>query len=418
LNSESEEPSGKFWEFPEFVLYAIGHERNLAEEVGNPTSTPYEHTRLKNSGNTTKVFLDTLGKKQQYDGLLFEVTIVEKTAVFLRACRREETEYTPVWLMRQAGRFLKRYRSLRRRYPFLTLCKTPELAAQVTLLPIERLNVDAAIIFADILLPLEPMGIDLEFTAGEGPVIHNSPRSRSEVERLRIIDAEEALPFVSEAIRIVSRELKGEIPLIGFSGAPFTLASYLIEGGGTKNFMRTKIIMYRDPISWHLLMEKLSEVVISYLNAQIRAGVQAVQLFDSWAGILSPTDYREFVLPYNRRIFQHLTLGVPTIHFATGTSGILELMKEAGGDVIGIDWRIQLDEAWRRLSYEVGIQGNLDPAALLGPLELIERYVAEILKAAGRRPGHIFNLGHGVLPQTPEDNVVTMVEAVHRLSRK
>jgi len=343
---------------------------------------------------------------------------VKDTSVFLRACRREQTEYTPVWLMRQAGRFLKEYRSLRRRFPFLTLCKTPELAAQVTLLPVEQLKVDAAIIFADILLPLEPMGIDLEFTRGEGPVIHNPPRSRPEVEGLRVIEAEEELLFVVEAIRMVCQELKGEIPLIGFSGGPFTLASYIIEGGGTRDFVRTKSMMYQDPPCWHLLMGKLSEVVISYLNAQAHAGVQAVQLFDSWAGALSPRDYEEFVLPHNRRVFQGLTPEVPTIHFATGASGILELVKEAGGDVIGIDWRIDLDEAWRRLGYKVGIQGNLDPAALLGPSERIEICVKEILDAAGERPGHIFNLGHGVLPQTPQKNVIAMVEAVHRLSRR
>ncbi len=343
---------------------------------------------------------------------------MKDTSVFLRACRQEQTEYTPVWLMRQAGRFLKEYRSLRRRYSFLTLCKTPELAAEVTLLPIERLKVDAAIIFADILLPLEPMGIDLEFTKGDGPVIHNPPRSRAEVEGLKAIKAEEGLRFVMEAIRMVCRELKGEIPLIGFSGAPFTLASYLIEGRGTRDFTLTKTLMYQDAACWHLLMEKLSEVVITYLNAQVRAGAQAVQVFDSWAGALSPRDYEEFVLPHNRRVFQELTSDVPAIHFATGTSGLLELMEEAGGDVIGIDWRIDLGEAWRRLGYKVGIQGNLDPAALLGLPERIERCAKEILDAAGGRPGHIFNLGHGVLPQTPQGNVIAMVEAVHHLSRK
>ncbi|OGP56001.1 MAG: uroporphyrinogen decarboxylase [Deltaproteobacteria bacterium RBG_13_52_11] len=343
--------------------------------------------------------------------------IVKDIPIFLRACQREPTEYTPVWLMRQAGRFLKEYRSLRRQYSFLTLCKTPELATKVTLLPIERLGVDAAIIFADILLPLEPMGIDLEFTKGEGPVIHNPPRSRSEVEGLRIIEAEEDLPFVMEAVRSVCRELKERIPLIGFSGAPFTLASYLIEGGGAKDFVRTKSLMYQDPPCWHFLMEKLSAVVISYLNAQIRAGAAVVQLFDSWAGTLSPRDYEEFVLPHNQRVFYALSSKVPAIHFATGAAGILGQMKAAGGDIIGVDWRIDLDEAWQRLGYDVGIQGNLDPAALLSPPEQIESRVAAILHAAGSRPGHIFNLGHGVLPQTPEENVITMVEAVHRLSR-
>ena len=343
---------------------------------------------------------------------------VKVSSPFLKACRREQTEYTPVWLMRQAGRFLKEYRSLRRRYSFLTLCKTPELATQVTLLPIEKLNVDAAIIFADILLPLEPMGIDLAFAKGEGPVIHNPPRSRAEVEKLRVIEAEAELSFVMKAIHLVCRELAGKIPLIGFSGAPFTLASYLIEGGSSRNFVRTKILMYQDSQSWHLLMEKLSRVVTSYLNAQIRAGAQVVQLFDTWAGALSPSDYEEFVLPYSRKVFQGLPPDVPNIHFATGTAGFLELIKEAGGSIIGVDGRIDLGEAWKRLGYTVGIQGNLDPVILLASAERIEGAVKEILDAAGGRPGHIFNLGHGVLPQTPPEHARAMVEAVHRLSRK
>lgn len=343
---------------------------------------------------------------------------MKNTPIFLKACQREETEYTPVWIMRQAGRFLKEYRSLRRRYDFLTLCKTPDLATQVTLMPLERLGVDAAIIFADILLPLEPMGIDLEFSKGEGPVIHNSPRSRPEVEALRRIEPNNDLFFVMEAIKAVCRELKGRIPLIGFSGAPFTLASYLLEGGSTKNFIKTKSLMYQDPSCWHLLMEKLSNTIIAYLNAQVRAGAEAVQIFDSWAGTLSPQDYKEFVLPHSQKVFQELPPEVPKIHFATGTSGILEFIQEAGGNVIGIDWRIDLGEAWARLGYQVGIQGNLDPVALFGPQERIEKAVRTILDKAGGRPGHIFNLGHGVLPKTPENNVITMVEAVHRLSKR
>jgi uroporphyrinogen decarboxylase len=341
----------------------------------------------------------------------------KETPIFLRACQREPTEYTPVWLMRQAGRFLKEYRALRRQYPFLTLCKTPELATQVTLLPIKKLGVDAAIIFADILLPLEPMGIDLEFTKGGGPVIHNPIHSRDDVEKLRPIEAEEDLPFVMEAIRSVCLELKGGTPVIGFSGAPFTLASYVIEGKGTRDFVRAKSLMYQDPRCWHRLMEKLSAVVISYLDAQIQSGAGAVQLFDSWAGCLSPHDYEEFVLPHSQRVLRALSTKAPVIHFALDTAGILELVKAAGGDIIGIDWRMDLDEAWKRLGYEVGIQGNLDPAALFGPPEQIEKRVAAILHAAGGRPGHIFNLGHGVLPQTPEENVIAMVEAVHRLSK-
>jgi uroporphyrinogen decarboxylase len=337
--------------------------------------------------------------------------------IFLRACHREPTEYTPVWLMRQAGRFLKEYRTLRQQYPFLTLCKTPELATQVTLLPIEKVGVDAAIIFADILLPLEPMGIDLEFSQGEGPIIHNPIRNGDDVERLRPVEAEEELPFVMEAIRSVCRELKGATPVIGFSGAPFTLATYLIGGGGTKDFVQAKSLMYQDPRGWHRLMEKLSAVVISYLDAQIQAGAGAVQLFDTWAGCLSPHDYEEFVLPHSQRVLRALAGKAPVIHFALDTVGILELVKAAGGDIIGIDWRMDLDEAWKRLGYDVGIQGNLDPAALFGPPEQIEKRVSAILHAAGGRPGHIFNLGHGVLPQTPVENVIAMVEAVHRLSK-
>jgi uroporphyrinogen decarboxylase len=285
-------------------------------------------------------------------------------------------------------------------------------------MPIERLGVDAAIIFADILLPLEPMGIDLEFAKGEGPVIQNPPRTSSEVEQLRGIEPDEDLDFVMKAIMAVCRELKGTIPLIAFSGAPFTLASYLLEGGGTKNFIKTKSLMYQDPSCWHLLMEKLSTVVSAYLNAQIRAGAEVIQVFDSWAGTLSPQDYREFVLPHSQKVFQELSPEIPRIHFATGTSGILESMQEAGGDIIGIDWRVDLGDAWERLGYNVGIQGNLDPVVLFGPQERIERAVQEILEKAGGRPGHIFNLGHGVLPKTPEENVISMVEAVHRLSKR
>lgn len=343
---------------------------------------------------------------------------METHSVFMRACRQESVEYTPVWLMRQAGRFLREYRSLRRRYTFLTMCKTPELAARVTLLPLEKIRVDAAIIFADILLPLEPMGIELEFSKGEGPVIHNPPRTPAAIKKLKPVEPEHDLSFVMNAIRMVRRHLAATIPLIGFSGAPFTLASYLIEGGGTRTFIRTKSLMYRDPTSWHTLMERLSTVVLGYLNAQIQAGAQAVQLFDSWVGVLSPADYREFVLPYSQRIFSGLMATVPAIHFATGTTGLLPSMKEAGGHVIGVDWRVDLSAAWATLGSDVGIQGNLDPVVLLGPADRIEQHVQRILNAAGGRPGHIFNLGHGVLPQTPEDHVATMVDAVHRLSQR
>jgi len=321
--------------------------------------------------------------------------------------------------MRQAGRYLAEYRRIREQYSFLTLCKTPELAAEVTLQPVNRLGVDAAIIFADILLPLEPMGIDLEFAAGEGPVIHNTVQDQTDVDALQVFDAEQELPFVMEAIRIARRELAGKLPLIGFSGAPFTLASYVIEGGHSQNYIATKLLMYHTPHVWHQLMGKLAEVVARYLHAQIRAGVQVVQLFDSWVGCLTPNDYREYVLPHSQYIFTTLKdLGVPTIHFGTDSAGLLAMMREAGGDVIGVDWRIQLDDAWRLLGEEVGIQGNLDPLALFAPIPEIEKRVADILHRAAGRPGHIFNLGHGILPKTPVEHVQATVEIVHRLSQK
>jgi uroporphyrinogen decarboxylase len=297
------------------------------------------------------------------------------------------------------------------------MCKTPELAAQVTLMPFRRLSLDAAIIFADILLPLEPMGIELEFAKGKGPVIHNPPATSRDIAQLKVVDAEHALPFLKKAINLVSQQLPDDIPLIGFSGAPFTLACYAIEAGGTHTYLKTKSMMYGANSSWHLLMERISDVIISYLQSQIDAGVDAVQIFDSWAGALSPGDYREFVLPHSQRIFQALPPGLPAIHFATGSSGILEIMREAGGSVIGVDWRTALGKAWERLGYDVAIQGNLDPAVLLAPPERIVQEVESILTAADNRPGHIFNLGHGVLPQTPEAHVAVLVDAVHRLSK-
>ncbi|MFQ6059307.1 MAG: uroporphyrinogen decarboxylase [Anaerolineae bacterium] len=334
---------------------------------------------------------------------------------FLRACRREPVDCTPVWFMRQAGRYMPEYRRIREKHDLLTICKTPELAVQVTLQPIERLGVDAAIIFADILLPLEGMGIDLEFTPGEGPVIHNPVRDTAAVAALRVPKLGENAPFTLEAIRLARQELDGKVPLIGFSGAPFTLASYIIEGGSSKHYLLTKGMMYQAPTTWHTLMGKLTRVIAGYLRAQIRAGAQAVQLFDSWVGCLSPADYREYVLPYSRQVMEELKgEGVPIIHFGTGTSALLEWMKEAGGDVIGLDWRVDLDVAWSCLGDDVAVQGNLDPAVLLGPLPEIERRAEDILRRAGNRPGHIFNLGHGILPQTPVEHVGALVEFVHR----
>ncbi len=300
----------------------------------------------------------------------------------------------------------------------LELCKIPDLAAQVTLQPIERFPLDAAIIFADILLPLEAMGLHLEFAEGEGPVIHNPVRERADVERLRVIEGDE-LEYVADAIRQARQALRGRVPLIGFAGAPFTLASYAIEGGGSRNYVLTKSIMYREPDVWHKLMDKLARVVTGYLRRQISAGAQAVQLFDSWVGCLSAGDYTEYVLPHVQLIFEGLKReGVPMIHFGTGTTAILKHMREAGGDVIGVDWRVPLDEAWSLIGHDRAVQGNLDPVALYGPLGEIERRVEDILRRAGGRNGHIFNLGHGILPTTPVEHVDAAVSMVHKLSMR
>ena len=337
---------------------------------------------------------------------------------FLKACRREPVDCTPVWFMRQAGRYMAEYRSLRAKHSMLALCKTPELAAQVTLQPIDRFPLDAAIIFADILLPLEPMGLILEFAAGEGPVIHNPVREQADVDRLNVIDGGE-LDYVSDAIRQAQRALNGRVPLIGFAGAPFTLASYAIEGGSSRNYLLTKQMMYSEPKTWHLLMDKFARVITGYLRRQIKAGAQAIQLFDSWVGCLSAGDYVEYVLPHVQLIFEGLKReGVPMIHFGTGTSAMLRQMREAGGDVIGVDWRMHLDEAWATVGHDVAVQGNLDPLTLFGPLHEIERHVTDILRRAGGRPGHIFNLGHGILPTTPIEHVAAAIDMVHTLSRR
>jgi len=343
---------------------------------------------------------------------------IEKQYPFIRACRRQPTEYTPIWLMRQAGRYMKEYRALRKKHSFLEMCKNPELAAEVTLQPIHKFKLDAAIIFSDILIPLEPMGVEFEFAKGEGPVFHHPVREMKDVERLKVIEPEEEIPFLMESIRIVRKELEGKVPLIGFSGAPFTLASYIIEGGYSRNYVLTKGMMYQAPQTWNLLMKKISEVLIRYLKAQVRAGVQALQMFDSWVGCLSPDDYEEFVLPYSKKVLNSVNKSVPVIHFGTSTSALLPLMKKAGGNVIGVDWRVDLGEAWARIGYDVGIQGNLDPVVLFGPVNLIKKEVKRILKQANGRPGHIFNLGHGILPNTPVEHVSALVEMVHEFSSK
>lgn len=332
---------------------------------------------------------------------------------FLRACHRQPVDCTPVWFMRQAGRYMPEYRAIREKHSLLEICHQPELAAEVTLQPVNRLGVDAAILFADILLPLVPMGLDLEFAAGEGPVIHNPIRSPEDIASLRSVDPQESLSFVLQALSLVRREVNGRVALIGFAGAPFTLASYLIEGGSSRNYLRTKRLMYADPQAWHLLMGKLAQVIANYLQAQVQAGAQAVQLFDSWVGALSPDDYHEYVLPHSQAIFEALrSTGAPAIHFGTGTTSLLPLMKEAGGDVIGIDWQTPLDGAWERLGDQVAVQGNLDPAVLFAPPAVLEKHVRRILSQAQGRPGHIFNLGHGILPETPVENVRRVVEWV------
>jgi uroporphyrinogen decarboxylase len=347
----------------------------------------------------------------------FELTEELRQSPFMRACRREPVPYTPVWLMRQAGRYMKEYRDVRARHTFLEMCKKPEVAAEVTVYAAHRLGVDAAIIFADILLITEPMGLDLEFAKGEGPAIHNPVRTGADVKRLREVEDVSVLDYVYDAVRLTRRELKPDLPLIGFCGAPFTLASYICEGGGSKNYVHTKRLMYTDPGAWHAMMALIARALSRYLNAQVAAGAQAVQIFDSWVGALSPEDYREFVLPHTRAVVEGVTKGVPVIHFGTGTAGLLELMREAGGDVIGLDWRVRLDEAWARLG-DVAVQGNFDSVALFTSPEIVRRKARQILAQAAGRPGHIFNLGHGILPETPVENVVALVEAVHELSQR
>ena len=308
---------------------------------------------------------------------------------------------------------MREYREVREKTTFLELCKNPALAAEVTVTAVERLGVDAAIIFADILLILEPLGIELEFAKGEGPVIHNPVRKASDVDRLRELEDANALEFVYEAITQTRSALKPDIPLIGFCGAPFTLASYMTEGGGSKNYVHTKRLMYDDAGAWHAMMALISRALVKYLNAQIAAGAQAVQLFDSWVGCLAPDDYREFVLPHTKSVISNVTKGVPVIHFGTGTAALLELMREAGGDVIGLDWRVRLDEGWQRVGHDVAVMGNLDPITLFAKQDVLRAQAKKTLDQANGRAGHIFNLGHGILPETPVENVIALFEMVH-----
>jgi len=337
-------------------------------------------------------------------------------SVFMCACRLEATDYTPIWLMRQAGRYMPEYRRIREQHGFLELCHNPQLCSEIMCTAVERLGVDAAILFSDLLPILQPMGMDLEFAQGEGPLIHNPVRESADVDRVAELESADALDFIMEAVRQTRADLPAKIPLIGFAGAPFTLASYAIEGGASREFLHTKTLMYRDPAAWESLMGRLSRAVILYLNGQIAAGAQAVQLFDSWVGCLGPDDYRRFVLPFVRQVIAGITPGVPVISFATGNPQLLPLLAEGGAVVVGVDWRVRLDEAWRMIGPGHAVQGNLDPLALLGDTNQLRLRAADILQQAAHRPGHIFNLGHGVVPQTPVDNARALVDIVHELS--
>jgi uroporphyrinogen decarboxylase len=325
--------------------------------------------------------------------------------LLVRACRREQVERTPVWFMRQAGRSLPEYRALRERHGFFELAGTPELCAEVTLQPVLRHDVDAAVLFADIMTPVLAMGLDVQLVEGVGPMVEHPIRTAADIDRLR----GGALPDETlEAIRVIRRELSPEKALVGFCGAPFTVACYLVEGRGSRDFLTAKELMYREPEVWHALLERLTESFVAYVKAQVDAGADAIQLFDSWAGILSPGDYEQFAAPYSRRVLDAVT--TPTIHFGTGTAGLLSQMRDAGGEVIGLDWRVELDRGWAAVGLDLGVQGNLDPAVLLAPWPQVEAAATDVLRRAGGRRGHIFNLGHGVLPQTDPD-VLTRLTA-------
>lgn len=344
-------------------------------------------------------------------------THVSLDSLFMKACRREPVPYTPIWLMRQAGRYMKEYRDIRAKVTMLELCKSPELVSEVTVYAATRLGVDAAILFADLLLIVESFGLKLEYLKNEGPSITPPVRTREDVDRLPEVDPE-SLAYVYNAVRQTRADLPREIPLIGFGGAPFTIASYLIEGGGTRSFEHTKRFMYEDEGAWNALMEKIVRGHVGYLNRQVDAGAQAIQIFDSWVGTLSPHDYRRYVKKHSAALVSSVQPGVPVIHFGTGTATLLPDMKEAGGDVIGLDWRVELDQEWERLGSEVAVQGNLDPLVLFGGKDVIGQQAERVLEQARGRPGHIFNIGHGILPKTPVDNVMHLVELVHEKSRR
>jgi uroporphyrinogen decarboxylase len=339
--------------------------------------------------------------------------------LFLRAARNEQIERTPVWMMRQAGRYMPEYRAIREKHGFLEMCRTPELAVEVTMQPVDLVGVDAAILFSDILVPFPGMGLDLEFAKGEGPIIHNPVRSVADIDRLTVADPIEDTGYVMEAIKILRRELEDKVPLIGFSGAPFTLASYMIEGHGTRDYEYTKALMWSEPAAWDRLMIKISDTVIAYLGAQIDAGAQTVQVFDSWVGYVAPRDYERYVLPYTKRVIDELTpKGVPIVHFANQATSMLDLVRQAGGDVIGLDWRIDIAAAMDIVGPDFAIQGNIDPVALFAPDAELEVIVTEILEKVGNRPGHIFNLGHGIHKTSDPEKARTMIQIVHEQSER
>jgi uroporphyrinogen decarboxylase len=332
----------------------------------------------------------------------------------LAAAGRQPVDATPVWYMRQAGRCLMDYRDLRKKYDILTMQRNPELATEVTLMPVRRFGVDAAVLYSDIMIPLEGMGVPFRIEPEIGPIIDAPLRTEADVERLRVLDAEEAVPYVFEAIRLIRRELDGKTAVVGFAGSPFTLACYMLEGRPSRDYGKAKAFMYGRPELWHKLMATITEVTVRYLRAQVRAGAQLIQLFDSWVGMLGPEVYEEFVLPYSTRIFSEIrATNTPTIHFGTGAAGLLELLAQAGPDMVSVDWRMPLDRAWERIGPAKGIQGNLDPTVLLAPWEAVERRAGDVLRRAGGRPGHIFNLGHGVLPDTDPDQLARLAEWVH-----
>lgn len=339
-------------------------------------------------------------------------------SVFLRACRREPVPYTPVWLMRQAGRYMREYRELRARHSFLELCKDSRSAARITVAAAEKIRADAAIIFSDILLIAEPMGLKLDYPQAGGPVIYGPVREVRDMDRVHELESAAPLGYVFDAVRTARAALRPDVALIGFSAAPFTLAAYMIQGGVSADFGLTHRLMHSDLPAWNAFMEKISRALVLYLNAQIDAGADAVQIFDTWAGTLSPRDYHDFVLPHTHAVIGKLKPGVPVIHFGIRTAPFLKDFRAAGGDVIGIDFRIGLDEAWAVIGGDTAIQGNLDPAALLGTPDEIRKQVQKILGQAAGRPGHIFNLGHGVLPETPEAHAAALVDFVHELSRR